>query len=579
VGTLAFDRERVGQLARRLAEALEALGRVPSEPVTADAAAVVRAVRDRLAPWHHRLVALSGCGVLEDYRPVAPDPTDLLDAHLLALAADPRWSLSTDPGSASVDWGQWAGALGRLLASGDLGALLRDDGVRALREQLSAVARSPDAGRELLAELGVIGLIRLVDALGARWRAEQDALRRFPHRSPNLAPSEAGADAAHCLRLLGALLASGPHVLAALTVAARAEPDGAAELVAGARLGGSALGWAVATLLGRWAEADAPWWLERRMLPAPLPDRLLRLVVDDPAAAGLVVDRLAGAGQLAPLLFGGLDDDLGLQVLQAATQPDTTGERAAGRRLLALLSWLRTEPLWSAELMTATTSDPGLLERWEHLRRALGALVAPWQLHLSALAPRWGARPEDTIEHLVWVADHPRSAAALAAGLAPAVARLGTVLPADAAERRAVVNDLADGIGASAEVLRDAETDEWHERRSRIQTVIALVDRLPVVSHPVARAAKGAGLQALADWLAGDGDAVADRAITSEQERLDHLADVLAWAVWVDAWRAGRIDASAGAPDPELTQELQHARDAVANPAGRGDALAARAAN
>lgn len=578
MGTLAFDRERVALLASRLAEALDALARVPTDPATAHAVESVRAVRHRLEPWHGRLVAVASCGVLDGYRPVGPDPTDLFSAHLLALSAERGWSFSTDPGSAPVDWQRWAGAIGRLLGRGDLGQLLAGDGLKRLREQLRAVTRSPEASAALLGELGVFGLLRLVNALGRRWRAEQDALRRFAHRGPGATSTDPGADAAECLRLLGALMSSAPNPQTVLTLAWIADPDAVAGVLTGAGLSGPTLGRAVAIVIQRWSNREPPWWLDRRTLPAPLPDRVLELVVSDPLAAGILVDLVVAEGLLGPLLFGGLDDDLGLRVFAVATDPATTSEQLAGRRLLPLLAWLETEPLWSAEVMTATTADPDLLLRWEHVRRSLGAIVAPWQLHLSGLAARWDARREDTIGHLVWVADNARSAAALAAGLGPAVVRVTNDLPADAADRRTVVDDVAAGIGASAEVLRDAETDEWDERRSRIQTVTALIDRLPVTDHPVAKAAKGAGLRLLADWLAGDGDAVADRAISSEQERLTELAEVLASAVWVDAVRSGRTDPAAE-PSPEVAAEVQHARDAVANPAGRGDALAARAAN
>ena len=579
---LAFDRARVDALRRMLDAALGDLDAAASvgaaSPELASAAGTATAARRRLAPWLDRLRGLSTCAVMEGYRPIAPDPSDLEHAHLLALASLPGWSFSTDPaaGPGSGARGlRGAESLGHQLAQGDrLDELLDGDGVDVLARRAAEIARSTEESEHFLHELGTAGLLRLVDALGRRL---QDAELSAAGRTP-------GADRAPVTRLertlvlLGEVVAAAGQIGTAVAVARHGDPHGAAVFLRGAELRGGALGLAVAEILVRWSRGGRPWWIDRTTSPATVAERLVPLLAGDPEASGVAVERLVLDGAVFVLMFGARDPHLAFTVVHAATDPATTDERRAGVRLLGLLDALR-DMVADPDFVEASRLDWSVVNQWHAVRAALGAVVAPWQLHLSLLAPRWGRRPVDTIGHLVWVADDPRSATALAEGLGLAVALAATGLPHARDERRQVVDDIAGAIGASAEVLRDAEIDEWSERKAQIAAVALLADRVPLVSHPLAKLAKGIGLKLLASRLAGDGDEVADTALWAEQDRLALMASLLASALLVEAVAAGRIDPFSLELDEDDALELQHTADAVSNAAGRGDALAAAASN
>lgn len=232
------------------------------------------------------------------------------------------------------------------------------------------------------------------------------------------------------------------------------------------------LGTMASVALADWSRPDSGWWVDRLRSTTTLADHVLHSVADDPVAIDVVASR---ESSMAALSWGAMDGDAVLRFWLDATDPGRVDEATAGRRIRALLRVHLDEHYWRGGITASTVEDPGMYERERRMREWLGHIVAPWQLHFTGLADRWGWTPTEGGAVLRAILDDPRAADAVTAGLPRAVEVALGNLPSNESERGSLVEQLAFGIGASGELLGRADVEESYAAAGILHDLVNLV--------------------------------------------------------------------------------------------------------
>lgn len=316
------------------------------------------------------------------------------------------------------------------------------------------------------------------------------------------------------------------------------------------------VGTMAAVALVEWGRPDSGWWVDRVRASSTLADHVLTSIADDPVAADVVASR---ASSVAALSWGAIDGNAVLRFWLDATDPDLVDEATAGRRIRALLRVHFDEHYWRGGISAATVEDPGMIERERRMREWLGLIVAPWQLHFTGLADRWGWSPEEGGEVLRALLDDHRAAEAVASGLPRAVESTLGRLPRDDDERRRLSEAVAFGIGASGQLLGEAAVAESYAAADLAHDLVNLVG----FGLPLTRSEQmlvGLAESAVSDRLQDPG---ARRRAADEETKRRRVV----------AAHAASVYARAGAflDDDVLVREIDDLVRAIDSPAHRGD--------
>lgn len=316
------------------------------------------------------------------------------------------------------------------------------------------------------------------------------------------------------------------------------------------------VGTMAAVALAEWGRPDAGWWVDRVRAPSTLADHVLSAVADDPVAVDVVASR---DSSVAALSWGAIDGDAVLRFWLDATDPDRVDEATAGRRIRALLRAHFDEHYWRGGITASTVEDPGMVERERRIREWLGVIVAPWQLHFTGLADRWGWTPEDGGSALWALLDDGRAADAVAAGLPRAVESALGRLPTDGDERRRLADAVAFGIGASGQLLGEAAVAESYAAADLTHDLVNLVG----FGLPLTRSEQ---------MLVGLAESTIQNRLTDPDARR-RAADEETTRRRLVAAHAASVYARAGAflDDDVLAGEIDDLVRAIDSPAHRGD--------
>jgi len=234
--------------------------------------------------------------------------------------------------------------------------------------------------------------------------------------------------------------------------------------------------WFVGTMaaiaVDAWSRPESGWWIDRLGHDATTADTVLRRLRGDPVAIDVFASRIH---DVAALTWGGIDGEATLAFWLEATDPDRVDEATAGRLIRALVDVHLGEHYWRGGITTATVEDPGMYERERRVRDWLGSIVGPWQLHFTGLASRWDWTPEQGGAALRAILDDADAAASVTESLPRAVERSLRDLPPDRSERRALVDAVAFGIGASGELLGRAAVERSFARSDAIGDLVDLI--------------------------------------------------------------------------------------------------------
>ena len=319
------------------------------------------------------------------------------------------------------------------------------------------------------------------------------------------------------------------------------------------------VGTMVAVALVEWGRPDAGWWVDRVRAPSTLADHALTAIADDPVAVDVVASR---GSSVAALTWGAIDGDAVLRFWLDATDPARVDEVTAGRRIRTLLRVYFDEHYWRGGISSSTVEDPGMVERERRIREWLGLIVAPWQLHFTGLAHRWGWTSQEGGATLRALLDDERAADSVAAGLPRAVESALGRLPHDVTERRRLTEAVAFGIGASGQLLGEAAVAESYATVDLAHDLVNLVG----FGLPLTRSEQmvvGLAESVISDRLH---DPDARRRAADEETRRRRLV----------AAHAATVYARAGAflDDDQLSREIDDLVRSIDSPAHRGDDFA-----
>lgn len=459
-------------------------------------------------------------------------------AQALALEwSNMGWGVRRDPSegrldAASVD--ATAAAAGRALA--DRWERDGSDGISVGMDEISWLSgllrTNASAAAAFVQGLGR-AFVPVFDALNSRAdRAEQRQVARIDSAAvvePGRVSARHRPDPephADLLAALGATLGRWAPPGQLHTVLNRLDVGTASRLVDGGGLRGNDLARAALDILVRWSATD--WWVEGSVTVRNPADRVVSTLAADPVAASLVASHLASAASPRGgavdevILFGPNDHRAPRDFWVAATDHRVHPPSMVGPVVIHLLDLLRSQPLTATPTMTRATMDhahrpvtaPAVEQRWYQVRGWIGSVVAPWQIYLTGWSDLWCRSIDDGFAALRFVADHPRSAAALADGIGPALATALAALPSETIEQVWMVEQIGWSIGAADAILRRAADDEagrarwiWSflslgaHRAARSVTAVATAGAPTPIPFVVGRAV-GRATEAALGWLA-----------------------------------------------------------------------------
>lgn len=549
---LAYDPERVRRLHRELAEAATELRSVAcADPAATDA---MRVVRTAIAALEMNWAAL--VSRLLDTDPLAAGQRreaniNSLEQALIRVMADGYgWAVQRDPltDDAAVVTAEEARALAVTLDSIDPEALANDPIHLAwLAQQLAIIGRDPALSADFLVNFRNWDTLTMVLArqraasFGNEYRGATvaadidpvfDGLAAVWRRSLPARVAHAGTDAT-VADLLPPTLHRDPYVQALL--------------LRSLRLGPIALATVADELLRTWLDSKELGGGESLDLAVPYganaADLLLNELAGNPAASAyfltLVVDRPG-------LLFQTLDDpDIAYRIALAGTDPVSATSPAAGRAVLAILDYFRTDPYATALSTDGYPGDYGPF---------LGQLVAPWLLQFTGANDEWKASDSTKAQLLSVALEDERSLQALLVasdGIAQGFARSLVI-----AHNDAQTLDLSLQIGGLLSLLGQLVVNEHIDdqgERSRFLwdltwTVLATAANF-VPGGPAANIVAGAGVIALQALIAPSFLGPSAQAVRHDGEYNMDLALTVAASVMLAAlvrgWQSdGRLAAN-----------------------------------
>ena len=410
---LAYDPQRVDRLHRALVEAVDDLRRVTcADPAAVDAMRVVRsAVAELDASWLPLASRLLANDPLSGFRRHAAQ-IDSLDQSLVRVMADGYgWSVQQDPLSdnPAVVTSEEARALGAALNNFDPEALANDrEQLAWLAQQLMIIGsdaalttaflanfhnwevlpfvlarqRANSFGDEYIGTTIAADIDPVVDGLMSIWRTTLKA-----------ATLHAGT-AASITDLLPPMDAPDPYVQALMLKDLHLDPI--------------ALATVANQLLRKWLDNRDEFGGGSLDLAVPFGPNSADLLLDDIAThASASAYFLELIGDRPALLFQTLDDpEIGYHLALAGTDPARTSSPAAGRAVLAILGYLRTDPYATASSTDGYPGDYGPF---------LGQLVAPWLLQFTGANEEWAADDASKARLLAVALDDEQALRALAA--------------------------------------------------------------------------------------------------------------------------------------------------------------------
>jgi hypothetical protein len=421
MGTLAYDPGRLGMVATGLGGAADALGALScGDPEAQPALAVAGAAADALDGWRLTALALAGCGVLTDYRPLGPATPDLAHAAEHVLAQLYGWRLTTDPTgtSWSVPPAMEAAALGHLISTGQVD-LETPEQIAVLQGRLDAVLADPTGRSAFANNLTPDGAAALVAVLGHH----RAGLVERAGGPPAVA---AGADAEALARIasIDAVLRSiantviDVHQPVAVAQAALAamSPYGAALLISKLDAPDQLILQLSEHTMARYFTA---FGTDEAASGSQLPDGLgfgigdllfPRVTTLPPALTARFVMTL---GAMSHELLTHTVHDVGVTsaLVARATDPAVMSAEQAGMVLVPLLRFLRNPP----PTPTAPANVDWLHEAVNGMRPQLGGLIAPWLMQFSGRPQDWNWDEEEAAQTFVFVIEDHESWATLQA--------------------------------------------------------------------------------------------------------------------------------------------------------------------
>ncbi|MCE9622730.1 MAG: hypothetical protein K8R99_10325 [Actinomycetia bacterium] len=383
MGLLAYDPERVAYLKHHLVAAVEELRAIRcGDPTAVDAMRSVASIRNEIELVWLPLIAqiLDNTALTRAWWYFAGLTDNLQNALINVMADGYGWAVQRDPlnDDPTVVTAAEARALGAMLNSADLLNLARDhEQLRWLTQQLQIIGRNRALSAEFLANFDSWKTV--TDVLGLEYaRAGRpeiatvfDGLMQV--WTTTLAPGALTAGKSATLDvLLPPIDDVDPYVQALMVRSLRPDAMTVATLAH--------------ELLTNWLalknDSTAPTTIDRQVGPGPnAADVLLPLLLDNPAACVWFTEL---AARRPAILFETLNDpDLAYQVILVGTDPTNTTSDAAGRAVLAILDYFRTDPYQRSGF--DNDGHPGEYGAF------LGNLAAPWLTQFTMSNDDWDA--------------------------------------------------------------------------------------------------------------------------------------------------------------------------------------------
>ncbi|MCE2763910.1 MAG: hypothetical protein LW627_05300 [Ilumatobacteraceae bacterium] len=323
--------------------------------------------------------------------------------------------------------------------------------------------------------------------------------------------------------------------------------------------------------------ADRKWWARSTTRDSTPIDPVVSMMAADMSTRDALIDSIMADGthRLSALLFGATDIAKVRDLCLRATDPRSVNPDVARTRIEAVAAAVFAEPGERATISGARLDVAALERRRDDLRELLGMMAAPWVLHFTGLASRWGGNPESGRDLLHRIADHDAAAVRVRDGLVPAIEDAFRDMPSGHDERMTRIDEIAFAVGASTEILRRVDVDAAHRAASTRSALLSIPGHLPLGLSWPAGLALGAATSVVAGRLDSRHD-VEERSARTEHDDRERLARVAENSARRAAVEDGLMNADATHVPADVRVQIQHAADAVSNAADRGDEFAAR---
>lgn len=323
--------------------------------------------------------------------------------------------------------------------------------------------------------------------------------------------------------------------------------------------------------------ADRKWWARSTTHDSTPIDPVVSMMAADISTRDALIDSIVvdGTHRLSALLFGATDIAKVRDLCLRAIDPRSVNPDVARTRIEAVAAAVFAEPGERATISGARLDVVALKRRRSDLRELLGMMAAPWVLHFTGLASRWGGNPESGRDLLHRIADHDAAAVRVRDGLVPAIEDAFRDMPSGHDERMSRIDEIAFAVGASTEILRRVDVEGAHRAASTRSALLSIPGHLPLGLSWPASLAIGAATSVVAGRTDSRHD-VEERSTRTEHDDRERLARVAANSARRAAIEDGLMNADATHVPADVRVQIQHAADAISNAADRGDAFGAR---
>jgi hypothetical protein len=273
------------------------------------------------------------------------------------------------------------------------------------------------------------------------------------------------------------------------------------------------------------------------------------------------------------LVYGAHDPGIVRSLWLSATDPRTTSVATAGHRIKRLVETVFDSQDWRRGIAPSWVDIHEQKRIQCEIRKILGEVIAPWQLHFTGLASEWKWSADDGVGYLKKISKSKEAASSLSLGLGSALYRNLSELPVDDSERLQRIEFIAFAVGASTEILQGAKVRQAQLDSDHLAALLAIPTMLPIKAPWPTSLVLGKITTGLVQQL----DTTDDRKVSSATEQAQQhqaLAAIGYIAVFNSALTSGRLESPLEEPSTELKLELQHTVDSLDNAASRGQVLA-----